>query len=409
MSSPLIWPRAILLVDLNAFFASIEQRDFPELRGRPVAVTNGSQGTCIITSSYEARAFGVKTGMRLYEAKKLCPQLIQRPSRPRVYAEVSTTIMQALEAVTPDLEIFSVDEAFLDVTHCQKLHGSPVQMGQMAKDIILDKTGLTCSVGVSGDKTTAKYAAKLKKPDGLVVIPPWEAEQRLAPVLVTELCGIAEGIGQFLASRGVYRCGDMKKIPVSVLGKRYGNLGRRIWLMAQGKDPEAVCTEERAPKSLGHGKVLPPHCTQEREILNYFMQMSEKVAQRLRRYGLKAQTYYLGYCNEEGWWGGKYKLIVPDHDGRYLFRLCRYMLLNYWAGESVRQIQVTALDPEPCLGQEDLFHQVDPRRERLNEVMDQINDRYGDLSLYPARLIDHQPMPNVIAPAWRPSGVRRSV
>jgi DNA polymerase-4 len=403
------WERAILLVDLNAFFASIEQRDFPELRGCPVAVTNGSQGTCIITSSYEARAFGVKTGMRLYDAVKICPGLIQRPSRPEIYAEVSASIMESLEAITPDIEIFSIDEAFLDVTHCQRLHGTPEEMGAMAKNIILEKTGLPSSVGVSGDKTTAKYAANLKKPDGLTVIPPWEVEARLAYVPVTELCGIGHKIGQFLASQGVTVCGEMKHLPVSVLGKRFGNLGRRIWLMAQGKDPEPVLTESRAPKSLGHGKVMPPQSNDERVILNYFAQMSEKVAKRLRRYSLKAQTYYIGYCSDEGWSGGKYKLIIPEHDGTYLFRLCRYMLDTYWSGENVRQIQVTALDPQPCLGQNDLFLETDPRREHLNEVVDKINDRYGDNTIIPGRLVDHQPMPNVIAPAWRPSGVRRTV
>jgi DNA polymerase-4 len=406
---PLHWSRAILLLDLNAFFASIEQRDFPELRGRPVAVTNGSQGTCIITSSYEARAFGVKTGMRFYEAVKLCPQLIQRPSRPEVYAKVSASIMESLEAITPDIQIFSVDEAFLDVTHCQRLHGTPLHMARMAKDIIFKHTGLLSSVGVSGDKTTAKYAAKLQKPDGLVVIPPWEAEERLASVPVTELCGVAEGIGSFLASHGVTRCGDMKRLPVSVLGKRFGNLGRRIWLMAQGKDPEPVHPDNSAPKSLGHGKVLPPDCRDERLILNYFAQMSEKVAERLRRYSLKAQTYYLGYATEEGWSGGHYKLVVPEHDGAYLFRLCRYMFATYWSGEAVRQVQVTAVDPQPSLCQEDLFFATDPRREHLHEVVDQINDRYGDNTILPGRLLSHHPMPNVIAPAWRPSGIRRTV
>lgn len=406
---PLYWPRAILLVDLNAFFASIEQRDFPELRGYPVAVTNGSQGTCIITCSYEARAFGVKTGMRFYDAIKLCPNLIQRPSRPKVYAEVSSIIMEALEAVSPDIEVFSVDEAFIDVTHCQKLYGTPARMGQMAKDIIYEKTGLLCSVGVSGDKTTAKYAAKLQKPDGLTVIPPWDAEQTLASVPVTELCGIARGIGQFLALHGVYCCGDMRKLPVSVLARRFGHIGRRIWLMCQGKDPEDIQTLARAPKSLGHGKVLPPRTQDERSILNYYMQMSEKVAARLRAHNLKAQTYYIGYRNAEGWVGGKFKLIIPEHDGQYLFRLCRYMLAMYWGKEPVVQVQVTAIDPQVYDGQIDLFEGVDNKREALHQVTDAINEKYGVNTLKPGRLISHEPMPDVIAPAWQPAGVRRSV
>ncbi|MDH3986122.1 MAG: DNA polymerase IV, partial [Gammaproteobacteria bacterium] len=127
------WSRAIALVDMNAFFASIEQRDCPEWRGRPVAVTNGNQGTCIITCSYEARAYGIQTGMRLKQARQLCPELIQCPSQPERYAATSVAIMEVLQDITPDIEIFSVDEAFLDITRCQRLLGTPLQIAQLAK------------------------------------------------------------------------------------------------------------------------------------------------------------------------------------------------------------------------------------------------------------------------------------
>ncbi len=235
---PVVWPRAIVLVDMNAFFASIEQRDRPEWRGRPVAITNGHQGTCIITCSYEARAYGIKTGMRLREARRLCPELIQCPAHPERYAATSAAIMAVLQDVTPDIEVFSVDEAFLDVTHCQRLLGTPLRMARLAKRKVFEVSGVLCSVGVSGDKTTAKFAAKLDKPDGLTVIPPWEAAARLRDVPVTELCGIAGGIGGFLAEHGVRTCGDMKRLPISVLARRFGNPGRRIWYMCQGADPE---------------------------------------------------------------------------------------------------------------------------------------------------------------------------
>ena len=133
LSCPVIWPCAIMLVDMNAFFASIEQHDHPEWRGRPVAITNGRQGSCIITCSYEARAYGIRTGMRLKKARRLCPELIQCPARPDRYAATSVAIMRALQDITPDIEVFSVDEAFLDVTHCQRLLGTPPRMARMAK------------------------------------------------------------------------------------------------------------------------------------------------------------------------------------------------------------------------------------------------------------------------------------
>lgn len=160
-------------------FASIEQLDNPELRGKPIGVTNGKTGTCIITCSYEARALGIHTVMRLKEAMKITPDFIQVPARPERYAEVSIRIMESLQAITPDIEVFSVDEAFLDITRCQHYwNKSPEAIGKMIKDVVWEASGLPCSVGLSGDKTTAKYAAKLMKPDGLTIIP-WEARARL--------------------------------------------------------------------------------------------------------------------------------------------------------------------------------------------------------------------------------------
>src|SRR3972149_1467847 len=291
---PVIWPRAIIHIDMNAFFAAIEQRDFPELRGKPVAVTNGMVGSCIITSSYEARAFGIKTGMRLKEGKQKCPHLIQRPARPEVYASDSTAIMDALQDISPDIEVFSVDEAFVDVTHSQTLHGTPPRMGRMIKEQVFKVSGLLCSVGVAGDKTTAKFAAKLQKPNGFTVIPPWEAPSRLGNVPGTALCGIAEGIGTFLAQHNVFVCGDMHRLPISVLARRFGNIGRRIWLMCQGKDPDKIHMDVPAPKSMGHGKVVPPN-TADRELLTtYLLHMSEKVAARLRRHAMEAQHFSIG-------------------------------------------------------------------------------------------------------------------
>jgi len=201
----------------------------------------------------------------------------------------------------------------------------------------------------------------------------------------------------------------MHQLPVGVLGRRFGHMGRRIWLMCQGLDPDPVATLAKQPKSLGHGKILPPHTRDERTVLNYFAQMSEKVAARLRANHLKSQTYYIGYRNEEGWVGGKYKLVAPENDGQSLFRLCRYMFVTYWSKERVLQVQVTAVDPQTFHGQIDLFEESNERREKMNQVTDAINERYGTETMKPGRLISHQPMPNVIAPAWRPKGVRKTV
>jgi DNA polymerase-4 len=406
---PVVWPRAIVLVDMNAFFASIEQRDRPEWRGRPVAITNGRQGTCIITCSYEARAYGIKTGMRLREARRLCPELIQCPAHPERYAATSAAIMAVLQDITPDIEVFSVDEAFLDVTHCQRLLGTPLRMARLAKRKVFEVSGVLCSVGVSGDKTTAKFAAKLDKPDGLTVIPPWEAAGRLRDVPVTGLCGIAGGIGGFLAEHGVRTCGDMKRLPISVLARRFGNPGRRIWYMCQGEDPESLQCEVPAPKSIGHGKVVPPDTRDREVLLTYLLHMSEKVGARLRRHGLQATTFFIGLRTVGGWLGGKRYCALPTDDGRRIMALCRNVLRENWAGQGVHQVQVTALGPIEAGNQGELFESPEPARGEVNAVMDEVNRRYGEFALAPARLLGRSSMPNVIAPAWKPHGHRQTI
>lgn len=407
---PVYWGKAIILVDMNAFFASIEQLDNPEWRARPVAVTNGQRGTCVITCSYEARRYGVKTGMHLRKARELCPLLLQCPARPRRYSEISRAIMSALEKITPDIEIFSVDEAFLDVTACQRLLGTPARIARSVKQLIYDVSGLLCSVGVSGDKTTAKYAAKLNKPNGFSIIPPWDAKQALANVPVTELCGIAKGIGNFLKAYGVVYCGDMEKLPISVLSRRFGHPGRRIWYMCQGADPDHLQLTVAAPKSMGHGKVMPPNTTDPDIILTYLLHMSEKVAQRLRRHELEAQHFFVALRSRQvNWIGGKSRLAYASNDGLTIFQLAKQIINQYWQGEPIAQVQVTALDPKPIAQQLDFFLATDQNRDHLNHTVDAVNQRFGEFKLAKARLLNRSDMPNVIAPAWKPDGHRQTI
>lgn len=404
------WPRAIILIDMNAFFASIEQRDCPEWQGRALAVTNGKQGTCIITCSYEARTYGIKTGMRLQEAKRLCKKLIQVPARPERYVEVSSAIMKALTCLTPDVEIFSVDEAFLDVTQCQSLFGTPHRMGRMAKELVYQASGLLCSVGVSGDKTTAKYAAKLDKPNGYVVIPPWEAKERLRYVNVTELSGIKSGIGNFLKKYGATQCGEVENIPISILARRFGNLGRRIWYMCQGADPDPVHTVVPNPKSMGHGKVMPPNTTNETIVESFLMHMCEKLGTRLRQHQFRAQHFFAGLLNHEvGWYGSTGRTVQSTNSSKEIFELTSFLINQHWHGEPVSQIQVTALDPSDAGLQMDFLIQRNEKCDLLYKTLDAVNDRYGEFTIAPASMLFRSDMPNVIAPAWKPYGHRQTI
>ncbi|WP_292437940.1 DNA polymerase IV [Methylophaga sp.] len=404
------WSRMIALVDMNCFFAQIEQQDYPFWRNRPVGVTNGKLGSTIITASYEARSYGVKTGMGLKEARQLCPEIIQAPSRPNRYAAVSSSIMAALYDIAPTVEVYSVDEAFLDLTDCQAIYQGAEHIGRLIKDTISNVSGLTCSVGISGDKTTAKFAAKLNKPDGLTIIEPWNAQTRLANEDVTELSGINKGIARFLAQYEIYKCGDMKKVPMSLIAKRFGNPGRRIWLMAQGKDPEPVITEVKDPKSIGHGKVLPPGTRDKAVLLTYFQHMSEKVGVRLRRHQFQSDTFFIGIKTEQGWLSAKAKLQNSTDDGGTIYKLCLDFVDKYYFGQESRQVQVTALSPLHGK-QQDLFIDNDAKQKRdsLNQAMDNINERYGEFTVAPMRVVGRSEMPNVIAPAWKPSGHRKTI
>ncbi len=406
------WPRAILHLDMNAFFASVEQRDFPELRGRPVGVTNGEVGTTLITCSYEARAHGVKTGMRIYDARRLCPDLIQRPSRPGVYVRESTRIMGALTNLTPDVEVFSVDEAFLDVTHCQRLHGTPEHMARWAQTLVRNVSGgLPCSVGVAGTKLTAKYASDVLKPDGITVIPPWEARDRLRDVPVEKICGIGPRIAAFLASHGARTCGDVAALPMNVLARRYGVTGKHLWLACQGRDTGAVMHDVAPPKTVGHGKVLPPRTTSARVVETYLRHMCEKVAGRLRRLDMQAGRLYIGLRYGFPDHGIETVIAVPHGtpDGRQFYESARAFLQAHWRGEAVTQVQVTATHLINTSGQLELFSPEEVRTLHRFDAIDRINNKYGEFTIAPATILERSTMPNVIAPAWRPDGHRQTI
>ncbi len=280
----------------------------------------------------------------------------------------------------------------------------------MTKELVFKASGLLCSVGVSGDRTTAKYAAKLQKPDGFIVIPPWEAKERLRNVNVTELSGIKSGIGGFLHKHGATLCGEVENIPISILAKRFGNLGRRIWYMCQGADPELIHTAVPNPKSMGHGKVMPPNTTSQAIVESFLMHMCEKLGARLRQNGFRAQYFFAGLLNYEiGWFSSKGKNIHPTNDSNEIFRLASFLIHQSWSGEPVSQIQVTALDPSGYGLQVDFFSKPNEKRELLYTTLDEINNKFGEFTIAPASMLSRSKMPNVIAPAWKPYGHRQTI
>jgi DNA polymerase-4 len=201
----------------------------------------------------------------------------------------------------------------------------------------------------------------------------------------------------------------MKNLPIGVLAQRFGNPGKRIWYMAQGKDPEKVITTVAAPKSIGHGKVMPPNTRDRHTLLVYLLHMSEKVSARLRRHQMLSQKFYIGLLADD-WIGVKTHSLFPTDDGQVIYALAQKLLSYHWRGEGIRQVQITALDPKSSQQQLELFSEGAPQDHRnKNKVMDAINTRYGEFALAPGRLLDRSSMPNVIAPAWKPFGHRKTI
>ena len=291
----------------------------------------------MITASYEARQFGIKTGMHISRAKGLCPDFIPVSSRPNRYAEVSTNFLASLQNLTPEIEIFSVDEAFLDFSHCRYLYHSPKDIARRIQETVFKASGLTCSVGISGDKSTAKFASKLKKPNGVTIIPPWRAEEILAPYPVTALCGVGRGIGEFLEKYHVLTCGDMKQLPISVLSKRFGNVGRKLWLMAQAKDPSPLVLNTGQVKSLSASKVVPPNTTDRALIEQYFYYCCDRVASRLRRGKLFAKRVTVGMVFRRRRIKHCQDFVLAMNDEAKFFAVAKQIIAQ-WDGEGVYKI-----------------------------------------------------------------------
>ncbi len=394
----------IALVDMDAFFASVEQQDNPRLRGRPIGVVNGEHGSTIVAASYEARPFGIRTGTRWVDARQRCPDCVRIVARPDRYAEVSGRIMTALTEVSPDIEVFSVDEAFLDLSSCQAYYRyQPDTIGALIQQKVREAAGLSCSVGISGDRTTAKWAAGLQKPGGMTIVVPRDAEARLAPLPLTELCGIGPGIASFFAEYGVHTCGDMKKIPISIPARRFGNLGRRLWLMAQGRDPAPVETGSREQQSFSHAKFLPPETRNPAIVHTYYMHLAEKMAVRLRRGNLTVRDFHIGLRAPEGWRQDWLQSEHPTNDGLAIFQLCKRFLRQHWFGENIQQIHIHSSQPSPAGAQPDFFGEENPVSQS-NRVMDSINGEFGAFTLHRGMMQSHAQSAPIISPAWARNG-----
>jgi DNA polymerase-4 len=391
-------PRTILHADMDAFYAAIEQRDRPELRGKPVIVGGDQPRQVVATASYEARRFGVRSAMPGVRARRLCPQGIFVPPRMDVYVAVAAQVREVFERFTDLVEPLSLDEAFLDVTGSRALFGDGAQIAARIKAEVRAATQLTVSVGVAASKFVAKVASDLKKPDGLVVVPPGGERAFLAPLPVGRLWGVGPVTQKQLERAGLRTIADVQARSEAELLAAFGeNLGGHLFVLANGLDARQV-ERERAPKSIGHELTFERDLQTRTEAREVLLQLSEQVGRRLRQHGLRGRVVRLKLRHPDFTTFTRQRAVPPTHDDLELFRTAAALLDASWPGRpgirllGVTAANVTAANAAAAAGagvQQGLFDRVvDGAVERVAErpgvsdrvlaAMDAIRDRHGE-------------------------------
>jgi DNA polymerase-4 len=285
--------RKILHIDMDAFYASIEQQDNPALKGQPVIVGGDAEKRGVVSAaSYEARAFGVHSAMPASQARRLCPQGVFLPVRMKRYREVSGQIFEVFQGYTPLIEPLSLDESFLDVTGCESLFGPAPEMAREIKRKILVRTGLTASAGIAPNKFLAKIASDWRKPDGLVEIKPDEVGAFLENLPISKLWGVGKSTEEILKGMGILRAGQLAQYPPEGIGKKLGKFGLELLALARGEDNRPVVPHEEA-KSLSQEQTFTPDLQDRQVMEQVLLDQAEQVGWELRKQKLKGQTVHL--------------------------------------------------------------------------------------------------------------------
>jgi DNA polymerase IV len=403
--------RIILHIDMNAFFASVEQRSNPALRGKPMAVIGSKHRGVILSPSYEARAFGVKTGMTYGEAKKACSNIALVPADSAKYSHACEGLLAIWKDFTPLVEMFSIDEAFLDVTGCEELLGDPVQIAIRIKERVWNEAGLTCSIGIAPNKLLAKLGSDMQKPDGLVLITPDDVADVLEDLPVKELCGIGPNLTCALAAMGIHTCGELGRAPLRQLTARFGIVGERLHDMGLGLDDDPVIPlaeqDEEESKSMGHSMTFDEDCSDIGVIERHILQLSEKVGRRLRRGSYSGRTVSLTLRYADFHTFSKQKrLHHAINHGLDVHATATALLHEIKLQQAVRLVGVSVSSLERNASQVPLFVE-ERKRKFIAEAMDEINDQYGEFSVTWGTLARRHHHERIISPAWRPTGDRQ--
>lgn len=385
-------PRVILHVDMNSYFASVEQQANPLLRGKPVGVVaTMTPNGCIIASSIEAKARGIKTGFRVRDARAIDPNIVLIPNDAAKYRSVTGGVMRVLQSYTEDIELYSIDEAFLDLTGFVRSLDEAAAMSEVIRRRITDEVGewLKCSIGVAPTRWLAKFGSDTA-PKGMTrVIHQGNLSEHLDPRPLTDAWGIAERLEFRLNLLGLNNLGDLRRYPVANLMTVFGILGYELWANVNGVEFAAV-QHERQPKSIGHSHVFSKRATSIDYPKAVLAKLCEKAGRRLRALHLEAHGLWLGYGLPD--WiresygrsggGGAMKIPSPIVDTRDIFRYCWEMLMSDLPpGTWPNYLAMTLFRLRPRVDQLELWPRGKQDPSSLAIALDAVNDKYGDFTV----------------------------
>jgi DNA polymerase-4 len=380
--------RAIIHVDMDAFYASVEQLDRPELRGRPVVVGGAGARGVVATASYEARRFGVRSAMPGAMARRLCPDAVFVAPRMERYAEVSARVFEILAGFSPQVEGLSLDEAFVDVTASQRLLGDLLQIGPSVRCRIREALDLPCSVGMAHNKLLAKLATELAKPDGVFHLAPDQVHATLDPLPVGRLWTIGEVAAQRLATVGIRTVGELRLADTARVVRALGNHAATARRLAAGLDDREV-VPDREEKSLGAERTFDTDLATLDAARTWLLRLCEKVGERARAHGLRGRTVTVKLRTPPFETHTRRTTLPEAVDATGAIHATANALLeSWWATAPVKRLRllgVTLSGFDAGTGQQGLF--TAPARAALDPVADRINQRFGSGSIRRARTL----------------------
>lgn len=388
--------RPILHVDLDAFFASVEERDQPELRGLPVIIGGRpDQRGVVSTCSYAARKYGVHSAMPLTEAYRRCPQGIFLPGDMAKYQTASRQVFAIFHRFTPLVEPISIDEAFLDLTGCTNLFGDPLTIAGRIKQLIKEEVGITASAGIAHNKFLAKIASELEKPDGLVWIKPDQIKGVLHPLPIGRLWGVGPKTADKLTTLGIKTVGDLAHFDQNLLSRATGRaLASHLQQLAAGQDERPVLPGTDI-KSMGHEHTFPQDTSDLEQVLAILLHLSEKVGRRLRRAGMFGRTVALKLRYHDFTTLTRHtSLDEPTNLDQIIYQTGKGLFMRTYNGQPIRLIGISLqnLSRESIQQLSFLGAQAElEKRERMAQVMDTIKNRYGENSITYAKVKESEP------------------